>query len=272
MMNSNQIRQTLRELEINPDKSMGQNFLINPIAVRKIVKALNQISGNVLEIGPGLGALTERLVSEGYNLSAIELCEPMAKRLEDVFPSLKIIQGDFLATNPSDIPGYPFKAVISNLPYNISSQTVFSLCEPQFNSVEIAVLMFQKELAERLICLEGGRDYGRLALMVWPWFSIEKLFDLAPGDFLPRPKIDSSVVVLKRKTEQPFTRDEYVSFIKIVKAAFAGRRKKVSNCLTRVFGKDKSFAMLEAAGVNPDLRAERITPEEFAEITRKAQI
>jgi len=271
-MNSTKIRQILRELDINPDKSMGQNFLINPIAVRKIVKALDNVSGNVLEIGPGLGALTERIVGEGYNLSAIELCEPMVRRLENVFPSVNIIQGDFLATKPSDIPGYPFEAVISNLPYNISSQAVFSLCEPHYNSVEIAVLMFQKELAERLICLEGGRDYGRLALMVWPWFSIEKLFDLSPGDFLPRPKIDSSVVVLKRKKEHPFTRDEYLLFIRIVKAAFSGRRKKVSNCLTRVFGKDKSFAMLEAAGVNPDLRAERITPEEFAEITRKAEI
>ncbi len=271
-MNSNQTRKALAELDIRPDKALGQNFLINPLAVRRIVKNLGEVSGTVLEIGPGLGALTNGLVRVGYDLSAIELCEPMAERIKREYPNVKVVIGDFLTVDPTTLPGYPFTAIASNLPYNISSQTVFGLCEPIYDDVQIAVLMFQKELAERLACIDGGRNYGRLSLLVWPWFSVEKLFDLDPGDFLPRPNVDSSVVILRRKKENIFTRDEYAVFAKIVRAAFSGRRKKVINCLTRVFGKTKSIAMLEAADINPDLRAERISPEKFAELARKAEI
>ncbi len=271
-MNINQTRKALSELEIRPDKSLGQNFLINPLAVRRIVNILGEISGSVLEIGPGLGALTNGLVRAGHDLSAIELCEPMAERLKIEYPGVRIVTGDFLSTDPATIPGYPFTAVASNLPYNISSQTVFSLCEPKYDAVEVAVLMFQKELAERLACLDGGRNYGRLSLLVWPWFTVEKLFDLDPSDFLPRPNVDSSVVVLRRQKETLFTRDEYEVFARIVRAAFSGRRKKVINCLTRVFGKSDSIAMLEAANIDSDLRAERIAPEKFAELARKARV
>ncbi len=270
-MNISQTRHALNELDIRPDKSMGQNFLINPIAVRRIVNALGPVQGTVLEIGPGLGALTSGLVRAGHDLSAIELSETMAEWLKREYPTVKMVTGDFLSVNPVDIPGYPFTAVASNLPYNISSQTVFSLCEPKFDAVQTAVLMFQKELADRLACIDGGRSYGRLSLLVWPWFSVEKLFDLDPGDFMPRPNVDSSVVILKRKKEMPLNREEYEVFAKVVRAAFSGRRKKVINCLTRVFGKTDSMAMLEAANIDPGLRAERITPEKFAELSRKVQ-
>ncbi len=268
-MNISQTRQALNELEIRPDKSMGQNFLVNPMAVRRIVNALGTVEGTVLEIGPGLGALTRGLVRAGHDLSAIELSETMAEWLEKQYPEVRMVRGDFLSVNPVDIPGYPFAAVASNLPYNISSQAVFNLCEPKFDAVQTAVLMFQKELAERLACLDGGRNYGRLSLLVWPWFTVEKLFDLDPGDFMPRPNVDSSVVLLKRKKDLPFNREEYEVFAKVVRAAFSGRRKKVINCLTKVFGKTDSMAMLEAANIDPGLRAERITPEKFAELARK---
>ena len=271
-MNISQTRHALNELEMRPDKSMGQNFLVNPMAVRRIVNALGEVSGTVLEIGPGLGALTSGLVRAGYNLSAIELSETMSQWLKREYPGVKMITGDFLSVDPRSIPGYPFTAVASNLPYNISSQTVFNLCEPQFDEVEKAVLMFQKEMATRLACLDGGRNYGRLSLLVWPWFTVEKLFDLDPGDFLPRPNVDSSVVILRRRKNMPFSRDEYAIFAKIVRAAFSGRRKKVINCLTRVFGKTESMAMLEAANIDPNLRAERIEPEKFAELAGKAKI
>lgn len=271
-MNISQTRQALNELELRPDKSRGQNFLVNPLAVRRIVNALGEVSGTVLEIGPGLGALTNGLVRAGHNLSAIELSEPMSEWLKEQYPGVRMVTGDFLSVDPRSIPGYPFSAVASNLPYNISSQTVFSLCEPQFDGVEKAVLMFQKEMATRLACLDGGRNYGRLSLLVWPWFTVEKLFDLDPGDFLPRPNVDSSVVILRRRKDVPFNRDEYAVFARIVRAAFSGRRKKVINCLTRVFGKTDSMAMLEAANINPDLRAERIRPEKFAELAGKAKV
>lgn len=271
-MNTSQTRQALNELGLRPDKSMGQNFLVNPMAVRRIVNALGKVSGTVLEIGPGLGALTRGLIRAGHDLSAIELSETMAEWLKDEYPDIKMITGDFLSVDPKSIPGYPFSAVASNLPYNISSQAVFNLCEPQFDGVEKAVLMFQKEMAVRLACLDGGKNYGRLSLLVWPWFTVEKLFDLDPGDFLPRPNVDSTVVILRRRKDMPFTRDEYAVFARVVRAAFSGRRKKVINCLTRVFGKTESLAMLEAANIDPGLRAEKIEPEKFAELAGKAKI
>ncbi len=271
-MNTSQTRKALNELELRPDKSMGQNFLVNPVAVRRIVNALGDVDGTVLEIGPGLGSLTHELVRAGHRLSAVELHRAMAERLKVEFPGVDTVTGDFLAVEPADLPGFPFAAVVSNLPYNISSQAVFSLCEPQFDAVKIAVLMFQKELAERLACIDGGRNYGRLSLLVWPWFSVEKLFDLHPGDFLPQPNVDSSVVVLRRRKDLLFTREEYEVFSKIVRAAFSTRRKKVVNCLTRVFGKTESMAMLEAAGIDPGLRAERISPEKFAELAGKVRV
>jgi len=271
-MNISQTRQALNELGMRPDKSKGQNFLVNPMAIRRIVNALGEVSGTVLEIGPGLGALTGGLIRAGHDLSAIELSETMAEWLVNEYPEVRMVTGDFLSVDPSDIPGYPFTAVASNLPYNISSQTVFNLCEPKFDGVEKAVLMFQKEMATRLACIDGGRNYGRLSLLVWPWFSVEKLFDLDPGDFLPRPNVDSSVVILRRKKDNVMSRDEYAVFAKVVRAAFSGRRKKVINCLTRVFGKTDSLAMLEAANIDPGLRAERIEPEKFAELAGKAQV
>jgi len=268
-MNANQTRQALSELGIRADRSMGQNFLVNPMAVRRIVMALGEVSGRVLEIGPGLGSLTGGLLRAGHCLSAIELSEPMSERLERLYPELSVCRGDFLSVEPADIPGFPFVAVASNLPYNISSQAVLKLCEPQYDSVEKAVLMFQKEMAVRLSCLDGGREYGRLSLLVWPWFTVEKLFDLTPGEFLPRPKVDSTVVLLVRKKNRIFTREEYAIYVRIVRAAFSARRKKVINCLTGVFGKEASIAMLDAANIDPGLRAERIEPEKFAELAGK---
>jgi 16S rRNA (adenine1518-N6/adenine1519-N6)-dimethyltransferase len=270
-VNINHTRKALNELEMRPDRSMGQNFLVNPIAVKRIVKALGEVNGTVLEIGPGLGALTQGLADAGYRLSAVELHSAMAERLRGEFPGVTVVTGDFLSVDPQHIPGYPFAAVASNLPYNISSQAVFGLCEPKYDAVQTAVLMFQKELAERLECIDGGRNYGRLSLLVWPWFSVEKLFDLHPGDFFPEPNVDSSVVILRRKNDKRFTREWYEAFSIVVRAAFSTRRKKVVNCLTRVFGKVDSMAMLEAADIDPNLRAERISPEKFAELAGKVK-
>lgn len=271
-MNARETRQALAELGIRAEKSMGQNFLVNPLAARKIARALGDKPLSVLEIGPGLGALTGPLAAAGHRITAIELSEELAGRMTTEYPGVNTIQGDFLGADPTFLPGYPFDAMASNLPYNISSQAVLRICEPVFSGVETAVMMLQREMAARLCCLEGGREYGRLALMVWPWFTVKKLFDLSPGEFMPRPKVSSRVVVLTRKEDPPLNREEYAVYGRIVKAAFSSRRKKVINCLTSVFGRETAEAMLGAASIDPDLRAERIPPEKFAELAGKAVI
>lgn len=271
-MNRAETRRALAELELRADKGLGQNFLINPLAAERIVRALGVEPVSVLEIGPGLGALTEKMSDAGHQVSAIELSEPLAARLRREMTGVHTVHGDFLKTNPSDIPGYPFNAVASNLPYNISSQAVLRICSPEYFTVNRAVVMLQREMAERLCCLQGGRNYGRLSLMVWPWFSVQKLFDLDPGEFIPRPGVISRVVVMERKHDLHMTREEYRTYGRVVKAAFSSRRKKIINCLTGAFGKTAAVQMLEAAHVDPGLRAERISPEKFAEIAGKAEL
>ncbi|PIE52890.1 ribosomal RNA small subunit methyltransferase A [Candidatus Fermentibacteria bacterium] len=271
-MNRSETRKALAELGLKADKSLGQNFLINPLAAGKIVRALGTEPLQILEIGPGLGALTEKLLAFGHRVSAIELSEVLAERLTVTMPEVPVVHGDFLRTNPSDIPGFPFNGVASNLPYNISSQAVLKLCAPEYSRVDRAVIMLQREMAERLCCLEGGRNYGRLSLMVWPWFTVRKLFDLEPGEFMPEPSVVSRVVVMERKKETVMSREEYRIYGRVVKAAFSSRRKKIINCLARAFGKDSALQILKAAEVDPDLRAERIAPEKFAEIAGKAEL
>lgn len=271
-MNRRETRKILEELGLRAEKGLGQNFLVNPLAVGKIARALGDEPLRVLEIGPGLGALTLGLLKAGHTVSAIELSHELADRMNTEFPGVETIQGDFLSTDPASFSGHPFQAVASNLPYNISSQALLKLCEPGYDSVERAVVMLQKEMAARLGCLGGGRDYGRLSLMVWPWYSVRKLFDLSPEEFLPRPKVESRVVVLERKKVPPLTREEYPVYGRIVKAAFSSRRKKVINCLTGTFGRETAEKMLETASVDPDLRAERIPPEKYAELAGKALI
>lgn len=271
-MNRAETRKALQEMGVRAVRSLGQNFLINPLAALKIVRALGDEPKSVLEIGPGLGALTGKLLEVGHKVSAVELSEPFAHRLSSLFPSVQTVHGDFLEFCPEEMEGFPFNAVASNLPYNISSQAVLRLCSEEFNQVERVVIMLQKEMAERLCCLDGGRNYGRLALMVWPWYSVRKLFDLEPGEFMPAPKVSSRVVVMEKKLEPPLDRETYAVYGRVVKAAFSSRRKKIINCLTQVFGREVSVKLLADADVNPDLRAERIPPEKFVELAGKAEI
>jgi 16S rRNA (adenine1518-N6/adenine1519-N6)-dimethyltransferase len=265
-MNRRETRQTLSELGLRAEKGLGQNFLVNPLAAGRIVRALGCEPVSVLEIGPGLGALTEALLAAGHRVSTVELSLELALRMKNEYPGVHTVHGDFLEENPSLIPGFPFQAVASNLPYNISSQAVLRFCEPVYSDLQRAVVMLQKEMAERLCCIGGGRNYGRLSLMVWPWFSLKKLFDLSPEEFMPRPRVDSRVVVLERRADPPLTREQYSVYGRIVKAAFSSRRKKVINCLTSVFGREIAGEMLNAASIDPDLRAERIPPEKFVKL------
>jgi 16S rRNA (adenine1518-N6/adenine1519-N6)-dimethyltransferase len=271
-MTASEVREKLSALGIRADKGMGQNFLVNPLAAARIAGALGKRARSVLEIGPGLGSLTGALQRAGHIVTAIELSPELAAYTARNFSGVNAVQGDFLTAEPSCLPGFPFEAVASNLPYNISSQAVLRLCTEGYSHVETAVLMFQKELALRLCCLSGGRNYGRLPLMVWPWFHAEVLFDLAPMDFVPKPNVESSVVTLARRKKPPLSREQYAVYGRIVKAAFSSRRKKVINCLAGVFGKEAALVMLETCSVNPDLRAERITPLQFADLAVKASV
>lgn len=263
-MNTATTREALSSLGIVPDKGLGQNFLVNPLLAQRIAASLGVPGGAVLEIGPGLGALTEALMARGLTVTALEISQAMSLRLRELMPGLSVVQQDFLKAVPEELPGHPFAAVASNLPYSISTPAVIRLCESGFQSVSRAVLMLQREVAARLECTTGGREYGRLALAVWPHYSVSILFDAGPWEFFPRPEVESSVVLLERKKDPPLPPRLYPRFVEIVKAAFSSRRKKIVNNLARVYGKDRALAILGSVGVCPDLRAERVPPESFA--------
>jgi 16S rRNA (adenine1518-N6/adenine1519-N6)-dimethyltransferase len=268
-MNTTEIKETLKSLGIVPDRGLGQNFLANPLLARRIAAVLEKTEGAVLEIGPGLGALTGALVERGLSVTALEISQAMCIRLREILPSVSVVQQDFLKTEPGELPGYPFSAVASNLPYNISTPSLIRLCEPGFSHVSRAVLMLQREVAVRLECLSGGREYGRLSLAVWPHFAVSILFEAGPWEFFPRPEVESTVVLLERKTQSPLAPELYPGFVELVKASFASRRKKIVNNLARVYGKARALAILDSAGVSPDLRAERISPESFARMAEE---
>lgn len=270
-MNRRETLDALDALGMRASRGMGQNFLVNPLTSARIAAAVGEGPLRILEIGPGLGALTEALLGAGHQVTAVELSIPLAGRMSREYPEVTTVQGDFLDTDPRDLPGFPFSAVASNLPYSISSQAVLKLCEDGFATVRKAVLMLQKEMAERLACLDGGKNYGRLSLMVWPWFRVNTLFDLGPEEFVPRPAVDSSVVVLERRDDPPLDRKGYAVYRRIVRAAFSSRRKKVINCLASLLGREGAERLLASAMVDRDLRAERIPPEKFVELAGKAE-
>ncbi|NOQ22086.1 MAG: ribosomal RNA small subunit methyltransferase A [Candidatus Aegiribacteria sp.] len=247
-----------------PNRNLGQNFLINPSIASKIAAEIPG-QGGVLEIGPGFGSLTEKLLMRSESLSVVEISGRMASFLQRRFSDerLSVIRADFLKVDPSELPGYPFMTVVGNLPYYISSSILFRMIEPGFRHVQKAVLMLQREVAIRLSTLDGGKDYGKLSLQIWPIFTIEDLIDVSAEDFYPVPRVLSRVVVLNRRSKPLIPEEMYGRFRRIVKVSFAMRRKTIFNNLKPLFGKDLTLEILEMSDVDPSLRAEQLPPERF---------
>ena len=266
------LMKNIRRLGLEPSRNLGQNFLVNPSVASGIAAEVPE-KGSVLEIGPGLGSLTEKLLLRTESLSAVEISGRMASFLQNRFKNecLNVINADFLKVDPSKLPGYPFASVAGNLPYSISSPIIFRMIENSFRHVQKAVLMLQREVAIRLETLDGGKDYGKLSLQIWPIFTVENLMDVCAEDFYPVPEVQSRVVVLKRRS-RPLVPDElYGRFRRIVKVCFSMRRKTVVNNLKPLLGKENALKLLEMSGVDPGLRAEQLPPEKFVRMTEVMQ-
>lgn len=262
-MNAAGVRRALDELGIVPNRALGQNFLVNESIAVRIAAACP--AGSVLEIGPGLGSLTEFLVSPDRPVTAIEVSFPMAARLERVFSGkpLRVVTADFLEVVPASLPGAPFDALAANLPYGISSPALFRLAEPGFGSIRTAVVMLQAELAARVTAGPGSKEYGRLALGLWPFFESSALLDAEPGDFLPVPAVRSRVLVLRRRESQLVPSSLVPAFRRIVAVSFSRRRKTILNNLSAAMGRGEAATLLGLAGIDSGLRAEQLPPECF---------
>ncbi len=243
-------------------KSLGQHFLTNEAICKQIVAALQE--GNmeqVLEVGPGAGALTKHLLKLPINqFKAVELDREKVDYLKLQYPVLTeaIIEGSIL-----DIP-VPFQnqfTLVGNFPYNISTQIVFRLLEWK-EQIPVMIGMFQKEVAERIVSKPHTKVYGILSVLVQAFYEVEYLFDVPPESFNPPPKVMSGVIRLKRKEIPVEVRSEK-AFFTLVKAAFGQRRKMLRNPMKPFF---------DAAILQEEIftkRAEQLTVEEFAALTFK---
>ncbi len=268
-MRYSDVGRILKEIGVRPDRRLGQSFLLNRILASRIAaEAVPEKGGTLLEIGPGLGALTEALLSRIPSVTAVEISRKMSDYLADRYPAdrLRIIHRDFLDTDPSLLPGYPFEAVTGNLPYSISSPVLLRLLEPGFSGVRKAVVMLQKEMAARVTTLGGSKDYGKLSLQIWPVYSASVLLDAGSEDFYPQPKVDSRVIVLTRRDDPLVEPRLFEGYRSLIRISFASRRKTILNNLAPVFGRERAAGLLEAVGVDSRTRAEQMAPETFVRL------
>ncbi|MFN8336206.1 MAG: 16S rRNA (adenine(1518)-N(6)/adenine(1519)-N(6))-dimethyltransferase RsmA [Cyclobacteriaceae bacterium] len=247
---------------VRPKKFLGQHFLNDQGIARRIVDGLlKNGTRNVLEIGPGMGVLTKFLVQdENINLKVIEIDWDSVAHLKKHYPTLSIMEGDFLELDLQQIFGEPF-SVIGNFPYNISSQIFFRVLA-QRNLVDQVVCMLQKEVADRIAEPPGSKTYGILSVLLQAFYDIEYLFKVPPGVFTPPPKVMSAVIRLTRNKRDKLACDE-VLFFQVVKQAFNNRRKTLRNAL-----KNLNLAAEFLSDPIFDLRAERLSVDEFVYITQ----
>lgn len=247
-------------------KRLGQHFLIDKNIIEKIVAAGSVSEGDyVIEIGPGTGALTERLLRAGARVLAIELDAGLAAFLEEKFPGLEVVNRDALKISYAALSkerAAKFK-VVSNLPYNISGPILakFLLEREAFTGL---VLMFQKEVAERLVAGPGTKAYGALSVFTQTFTDVKREFNVSRNLFTPRPKVDSSVVSMRILSEPKVEIRDEAFFRTVVKAAFGSRRKTLSNALKSLgLERDAISRALQEAGINPQRRGETLDPKEF---------
>lgn len=248
-----------------PRKRFGQNFLQNPTYQQRIASSIRlHDGGKCLEIGPGKGAITAHLLERFEQLDVIEMDRDLVELLQRKFPgvALRIHQGDVLNFDFKQLAGDQRLSIIGNLPYNISSPLLFQLME-SLDVIDEMVFMLQREVVDRITAGPGSKIYGRLSVTTGLLLQSEKLFDVPPGAFFPAPKVMSSVVKLRPRQDidQSLNR---ANFDGIVKAAFAKRRKTIRNALSDW----ASAEQLADLGVDPGLRAEKLSVEVYAHLAR----
>ena len=248
-------------------KRLGQNFLINPSVCPRIAELGNAQAGyGVIEIGPGIGVLTNELCKRADKVVAIELDARLIPILKETLfehKSLKVINADVLDIDlheliRTEFGGMPV-AICANLPYYITSPIVMKLLESRL-PVESITTMVQREAADRLCAPVGTRDAGAVTVAVDFYSEAKKLFNVSRGSFMPAPKVDSAVIQLNIRKETPAVCDEKL-FFKIIRGIFTLRRKTISNALSGSMGIDKSVAadILSKAEIPPTARPEQLT-------------
>ena len=264
-MNRTQLLALQKTLGIAPSKKMGQNFLIDDQFSQWIIKKADIREGeNILEVGPGFGALTSHIVKTGANFAAIEFDRKIAEYLRNSYinTSLRLIEGDACKVDVESVfgAGKPFR-VVSNLPYSCGSVFIANMLMLACPPTEMLV-MLQKEVAERFSAAPGTDAYGSFTVRLQAMYEPEILRIVPPEVFCPPPDVDSAILRLKLRQDR-LPQDVMKVLNNLVKASFAHRRKKMYKQAAAFFDQQKILDAMAFAGVDQDIRAEKVTLEEF---------
>ena len=255
-------------MDYRPKKRFGQNFLKDHHVIERILAAAElSPEDRVLEIGPGLGVLTDRLLIRVREERAMEVDRDLAQRLSQrEADNLVVLEGDALRLSWEDLlPSPPYK-LVANLPYNISSQILFRILDHRRLFGRL-VLMFQKEVGDRLCASAGTRDYGILSVFCQLWYDIRRIAVVPPGAFNPPPKVYSVVLAFEPLSGPRVPVDDEPFFRRVVKGAFSQRRKTLRNALIGSgFAALELDPALEAAQIDPGRRGETLSLDEFARL------
>ncbi len=270
-------REYFRDRQRHPRKRLGQNFLNQPQTARRIVEAAAiEAADTVVEVGPGLGALTRYLLQRGSRLVLVEVDPDLARYLSER-PDLA---GGRVSILCRDVLSLSFESikdedggrliVVGNLPYNISSPLLFLLLESRC-WVDRCVFMVQREVGERLAAAPGSRQYGVLSVLLQACAHVRLLFRIGPNQFFPRPKVDSVVVKIDFDRPPLAALPSFHVLRRVVNAAFSKRRKKLKNSLKQLFPERAHWLeeLLRELDLDPGRRPETLTPEEYVRLTRR---
>lgn len=273
------IRAIAAQEGITPTKKFGQNFVIDPGTVKKIVAA-SKINSNdfVMEVGPGLGSLTLAILQAGANLTAVEIDPPLAKRLpstvKEFMPNalerFNVILKDALELNAQDVPNLANAqhfTLVANLPYNVATPIILTLLE-KFNNLTSFLVMVQKEVADRLCAQPGTKTYGTPSVKLAWYGESQKAGLIGRNVFWPAPNVDSALVYFERNNEIREDEQEREKVFKIIDAAFQQRRKTLHSALKGIISNES----YDIAGIDPTRRGETLTCAEFLALYKASQI
>lgn len=271
-MNLTEIKELLSKYDANALKKYGQNFLIDDNILNIIAGSLENTYGAVIEIGPGLGSLTRKLINRFDKVLAYEIDPKMIEILNDTIlnPNFKIIAGDFLKTNvEKDIKEYFDQDniyVIANLPYYITTPILLKILE-EAPSIKKMTIMIQKEVASRFLGKPNTKDYNSLSVLIQTYMNVSKVCDVSSNCFYPAPLVDSTVIKLERKEKPDYEIKSEKDFLKINRMLFRQRRKTIVNNLKEGFSKEEILTALNTLNIKETERSESLTCKQIIELS-----
>ena len=247
----------MNKYDVKPNKKLGQNFLIDEEAINFIADLANE-DDTIIEIGPGLGTLTSKLLERAKKVIVVELDSKMVDIIKDrfkLYKNIEIIQGDILKI---DISKYKNAKIIANLPYYITTEIITKLIKQDINEINVLI---QKEVAERICAVPGEKEAGAITYFVQYYADAKILKQVTKECFIPSPKVDSTVIQIKNED----------LLFELIKENFSKRRKTITNSLSNTVSKEKLINILKELGIDENIRGEKLSLEQFAQISNLIQ-